>query len=213
MIGIVLPTVTGREASLERCVESYERNTTAPYRMLVLKDRDTCGAAWIEGADTLSDCDFLHFAADDLEAHEGWDQTAIETVQQNALPAPVVLNGDGTLQSAGGDMSIPGSMIERLQPDGAPVDYSGIPFLTREMYDQIGAVPIHYCSDTYISYVGRELGFETILRHGYRFTHWFEQPGRGAGMSQNERLVADNLTFKRYLRERFPAGPQRSRVS
>ena len=58
---------------------------------------------------------------------------------------------------------------------------------------------VHYASDVWVSYRGRQLGYETVLRHGFDVRHWHEQPGRGAGMSQNERDAMDVATMQREL--------------
>lgn len=71
MISVVIPTVAGREHSLERCLAAYR--ATADVELIVLADRQTCGVAWQEGIEQATG-DYLHLSADDLEPHPGWDQ-------------------------------------------------------------------------------------------------------------------------------------------
>ena len=56
-------------------------------------------------------------------------------------------------------------------------------------------IPTQYCCDVWVSYRGRQLGYETVLRHGFDLIHHQEQVGRGAGMSQNDRDALDMETM------------------
>ena len=58
---------------------------------------------------------------------------------------------------------------------------------------------IQYCCDVWVSYRGRQLGYDTVLRHGYDLVHHQEQVGRGAGMSQNERDAIDTAVMRERL--------------
>jgi hypothetical protein len=62
-----------------------------------------------------------------------------------------------------------------------PIEGTTIPFLTREMWNAIGMIPVHYCSDLWVSAIGRQYGWETVVRTGMRFTHHTAQPGRDYG--------------------------------
>ena len=50
-----------------------------------------------------------------------------------------------------------------------------------EMWQAIGMIPTHYCTDLWVSYIGRRHGWETVIRTGMRFTHYTAQPGRDYG--------------------------------
>lgn len=178
-VAVVIPTIEGREADLERCVSAYER--TAPdARLYVEHDHSSCGAAWITGAERAAEdgFDYLHLTADDLEPHPGWLEAAVETVDQGFIPAPLVYHPSGPLESAGlvGFGCYTGS-----HQDWALIEGTTVPFLTREMWDAIGMIDVHYCSDLLVSYRGRKYGWETVIRTGMKFTHYTATPGRNYG--------------------------------
>jgi hypothetical protein len=60
-------------------------------------------------------------------------------------------------------------------------------------------LPIQYSCDVWVSYRGRQLGYETRLVHGYDLVHHQEQVGRGAGMAQHERDAMDTATMREEL--------------
>jgi hypothetical protein len=90
-------------------------------------------------------------------------------------------------------------VVIRPQKDWTVVDYSTIPFLSREMADAIGSLPIHYSSDVWMSYRGRQLGWETVLRHGYDIRHWRHSVGRGAGLTVIDRDAEDEVVLREEL--------------
>ena len=92
-------------------------------------------------------------------------------------------------------MSAVGHLLNRHRKDGAPCDFTVVPFLSRYQAEVIGMLDIQYSCDVWVSYRGRQLGYETVLRHGYDLVHHQEQVGRGAGMSQNERDAIDTQTM------------------
>lgn len=176
-VAIVMPTIAGREDHLERAMDAYER--TAPDATIYLeRDHPSCGAAWIAGAARASEdgFDYLHFGADDLEPHDGWLKVAVETLNAGLIPTPLVFHPDGRLESAGlkNFGCYTGPYMDWQLIDGATV-----PTVTREMWDVIGMIDIHYCSDLYISTVARvKRGWETVIRTGMRFTHHTAPAGR-----------------------------------
>jgi hypothetical protein len=179
VVAVVVPTVQGREEDLERCLRAYE--ATAPdAKVYVEHDRLSCGEAWIEGAERASQdgFDYLHFTADDLEPHEGWLEVAVETVDKGYIPAPLVYHPSGELESAG--LANLGCYVG-AHDDWMHIEGTTVPFLTREMWDAIGMIPIHYASDLWVSTQGRKHGWETVVRTGMRFTHYTAQPGRNYG--------------------------------
>jgi hypothetical protein len=173
-LAIVVPTIPGREAHLARCLDAYER--TAPdARVLVEHDHPSCGAAWLAGAAAAGDFDCVHFSADDLEPHDSWLEVALETVDAGYIPAPLVFNADGSLDSAGlaGFGQYRGPHVDWQLVEGTTV-----PFLTRAMWEAIGMIDVHYCTDLWVSTIGRRHGWETAIRTGMRFTHHTAQAGR-----------------------------------
>lgn len=187
VISVVVPTIPGREHHLERCVRAYQTLTTHKIELLVENGHPTCGDAWQVGAERATG-DYLHLTADDLEPHEGWDAAAIETVDRDALPAPRVLNPDGTLYAA--------------YPWGDPDDWthiamSVVPFMRVLDWERIGPmIPgHHYYTDNWVTYRARLIGLDVVYRRAYEFVHHWAQEGRGAGMSSEARMEHDRRLY------------------
>lgn len=195
-VAIVIPTVDGREEDLARCLLAYE--DTAPgveIKLYVERDHSSCGEAWIAGSDKAvsNGFDYLHLTADDLKPHDGWLDIAIATVDKGYIPAPLIYNPDGTLQSAG----LAGfGCYTGPYDDWGYVEGTTVPFLTREMWDRIGMIPVHYCTDLWVSAKGRQHGWETVIRTGMVFTHYNAMPGRDHG-----RALLDTHEYLRLLSE------------
>lgn len=189
MITVVVPTIAGREDHYARCVAAYRSRTSRPVNIVTLRDYPTCGEAWNVGAEQAAGIgEFLHFAADDLEPHHGWETPAVEAVQRGYLPAPRIVRPDGRLDYCG----VHGVEL----PDKAVVEMSVIPFMTWAQWEQVGpCLPIHYFSDNYLSWRGAQAGYRTVVRRGYAFTHHWAQPGRGAGMTYRQRMEHDHAIF------------------
>lgn len=193
MISIVVPTVTGREHWLAECKASYAAHTT-DYELIVVEDRPTCGQAWLEGADQCAG-DFIHFSADDLQPHAGWWKAAVACTDLNLLPAPRIVNTDGSLQTCGGSDGF------AELPTGTRTDFTRIPFMSRTQWDLIRPHvesflrSAHYYTDNAISYGGMLEGIGTVVHRGFQFTHGFAQEKRGAGMPEPERMKHDHAAF------------------
>lgn len=190
MVDVVIPTVSGREDSLERLIESCERNTAAPLNFIVIRDQESCGQAWIEGL-KLTLHDYVWLACDDLEVTSPtWAGACIEATDHGLIPCATIRRPDGGIESCGGDMRAPGSLIREEQPHGTEVDFSPSPFLSRRQAKAIGMLPIHYYSDVWASYKGRVLGYPTVVTGGFELTHHHLNVGRKAPS------VADLKTFE-----------------
>lgn len=195
----IVPTVPGREASLDRLAESLL--LTAPeVEVVPILNSKTCGWGWDQGMQA-SDADYLLLACDDQEfVRPGWLPLVVETVDAGQLPCPRVWFADGRIESQGGDMSAPHHLINRPQRDGTAVDYTTIPFMSRDQAQAIGMLPdLHYCTDVWVSYRWRQLGGDTVLRQGYDVVHHHESVGRGAGMGQAERDQMDERAMREEL--------------
>lgn len=191
---MVLPTIDGREEDLARCMAAYQ-STSPDARIYIERNYTSCGAAWLAGADHAAEdrFDYLHLTADDLEPHPGWLEAAIETVDAGFIPAPLVYNPDGSLQSAG--LSGFGCWTGAYA-DWGFVEGTTVPFLRADMWKKIGMIPVHYCSDLWVSHRGRQHGWETVVRTGMVFTHYNAMPGRDHG-----RAGPDTSEYLRLVRE------------
>lgn len=172
IVDVVIPTVTGREDSLERCIESYKRYTPpSALNLIIVKDEETVGEAWIKGMEQARAA-YLHLSADDLEITSWqWLKACAMRVNWLQIPSPIVYRPNGTIESCGGDMNAPACLISEIQPDGTEVDFAPVPFGSRAMADEIGMLPIHYGSDVWWSHRGRQLGYPSVVTYGFEFIH------------------------------------------
>jgi len=169
---VVIPTITGREQDVARCVNAYETTSPAGYELVIVKDKTSWPAACNEGF-RQSTGDVIHFTADDLEPLVGWWQdvlTALET--EDILPAAKVLNhsADGVWDNACDG------------PDGGFPHFTRVPIMRRDQWERIGEWPeYNYVADVWLSEKGRTLGIQTKMFHSYAFVHHWAQHGRDDG--------------------------------
>jgi hypothetical protein len=182
-VSIICPTVDGREESLARARQSYAEHTLAPFEWIVVRNRPTCGIAWNEGLE-LATGDLVHFTADDVEAvTPGWDRICEEWFARSTLPAPRILNTDGTLQSCGDDAT------ER--DTGTHTELTRIPTIPRELVPVVAPIiETHYYTDSWVSYQAARVGWRTVVVRELVFAHHFAQAGR-----LDERLYPDYHAF------------------
>lgn len=195
-LDIVIPTIPGREESLLRCVESYEKNTIgAAPNFIIIRNSPASGVGWLRGMET-SDAPYVHLTNDDIQCDSPlWFEACRQVTEYGHFPAPEVLNSDGSVQSRGGALGAPANLMTEPKEDYQDVDFTTVPFMTREQWDRIGMIPVHYCSDVWVSYRGRQLGIKTVFHRFYRLIHHNHQVGRGAGMPQHERDAMDRVTM------------------
>lgn len=187
-ITIVIPTIEERAHWLSKCRTSYHMTTGAVRtEVITIRDAPTCATAWNEGIAQAKGY-FIHLTADDIEAHPGWWDAAQRC--EGYVPAPLILNTDGSLQSCGG---------AGMQPDGSPTEMSRIPWATRELFQKIGPFPedLHYYTDNWFSWAARKHGFESRVCHGYKFTHHLAPERREMA---DERLASDGAKFQQLTR-------------
>ncbi len=198
MVDVIIPTVSGREDLLERCIESYKRHTHPDsLNLIVVRDERTVGKAWLAGIEQ-STAPYIHLSGDDLEVTSPtWAGACVEAVDAGRLPCPVIHRPDGSLESCGGDMSAYGCLIAEMQQNGTEVDFSPLPFGSREQVEAIGMLDIHYCSDVWFSYRGRQLGWPSVVVRGYEMLHHHSNIGRrgvnGTEMQQVTTALATPL--------------------
>jgi hypothetical protein len=189
LVSVIVPTVAGREDHLERCVTAYAALAPGNYALdlIIEHGHPAVGVAWQAGAEKSSG-EYLHLTNDDIEPRPGWHAPAIEAVSRGHLPAPQVFSPDGAPQS------LPAWGI--VGGDWAPVAMTTLPFCSREQWEATSPLAeLHYFADDYFSYRGRKAGWTTVLRAGYAFTHHWAQAGRGAGMTEDERMVFDKARY------------------
>jgi len=205
VIAVVIPTMPGREESLERTVSSYEERTDSSLRIIVIHDAETCGSGWQSGAllaqDSMADGDYLHFTADDIVPEFAWDVPAIEAVDRGYIPAGTVCVPDqATLTWRGGTpfpfapgirelfyerddsspKNFPDWMPARMVPfEYGHQEYASVPFCSMAQWKRIGPmIPLTYGTDKWFSYRARAAGIPVVARHGMRFFHYVCQAGR-----------------------------------
>lgn len=201
-VTVVIPTVDGREDHLQTCLAGIANQ---PYdtEIIILRNRPTCGQAWMEGS-ILSCGDYLWFAADDVYPEAGFFAGMIEAVDAGYCPAAVVYESDGILQSAG----IEGMDCYRPESvtDWMRVSHTATPFMSENQWLALAPhaemmAQLHYCSDMLHSAVMKKHGIDTVVRTNARLVHYNAAPGRGAGSDQHTRTAADRALFERYAAE------------
>lgn len=165
MISALIATIEGREHWLERC-EAALAKLDDGIEVVVEKDHPNWGTAMIAAAERARG-DYLWLGSDDMEVTSFGD--AISYCEGGHLPAPRVLNTDGSLQSCG--------EWETEQAEGEKTLFPRIPFASREQFDRIGLLAIHY-ADVRFGTRGRELGMETLVCRSYEVVHHMAPEGR-----------------------------------
>jgi len=190
-IDLIVPTVAGREESLQRCLDSFPDTNH-----IVVSGYPSCGQAWAAGI-RVSDADYLLLCADDIEARDDrWIEPCVNAVDEGWLPCPIVYRPDGSVESAGGDMNASGCLVDVIRPDHTQADFTPMPFLSKAQMEVIGMIPTHMMCDVWVSYRGRQLGYETHLLHAYELIHHHEMTGRKDGTGPS-----DEQTFHHMLRQ------------
>lgn len=199
MIDVIIPTIPGRKESLDRLISSLAR-TERRLNIVPVPNSETCGQGWKAGMEA-TEGDYLLLACDDQEFLDpAWADICVETVEQGYLPCPRVWSPSGSIESQGGDMNKLHHAITVATADKTPVDYTTIPFMSRTWAEAVGMIPeLHYCSDVWVSYRARQLGIETVLRHGFDVRHYREDAGRGAGMTEHDRNAHDEKIMRKEL--------------
>lgn len=194
VISVIIPTVEGREEHLEQCVAAYTGLAAGAYELdlIIEHDHPSCGAGWQAGL-AHAKGEYIHLSDDDIVPQPGWHAPAIEAVDCGFLPAPQVTDPRGYPQSR------PQEGV--FGKDWTPVDMSALPFASAEQMEKIAPFfTAHYFTDDFISWRGARAGWQTVLRSEYRFIHWWAQHKRGAGMTQEQRMVHDQGLYREAIR-------------
>jgi hypothetical protein len=198
----IVPTITGREHWLKRCLAAYRDNSRHAVNVWVVKDESTCGAAWNLGWMQMGGGlphDYLHLSADDLEPQPGWDVAAIEAVETGALPCPLQTHSDGN-PFQWGRSQVP-------VPDWKQTTATTLPFLPWSLAEQIlPGLDCHYYVDDWVSWRAQRLGWGDVYREGYRFIHHLAVEGRGAGMGSADARMRHDLKIYEEAKQALEAG-------
>lgn len=192
LITIVIPTISERKRWLRKCILGYEETTSSIHtETIVIKDRPTCAVAWNEGIAQAKGV-YVHLTADDIVPHPGWWVAAVEASTAGFIPAPLILNTDGSVQSCGNGA--------RRVADGARAEICRIPWAPKWLFDAIGRFPedMHYYTDNWFSWAARKHAYvETKVVQDYLFTHHLAPERREMA---DERLHEDGVKFTQRTR-------------
>lgn len=193
-VSVVIPTIAGREPLLERTVSAFRATADdVAVELVIVRDRDTIGEAWNDGAGS-ADGEYLMLAADDILPHPGWAHAAIEATERGYYPAPRIDTAHGDVLATG---SMGGGWLLTGCADWAPVCSSQFPFMQRAAWREIGpCLPIHYFADDYLAARARATSWAVCYRQGYRLTHLEGTVGREAMVN---RSGTDRLLFEQAM--------------
>ncbi len=196
---ICVPTITGREESFQRTVDGYKDTVDGSEHnvaLVTVLDQPTWGAG-VEACmaavhEQHPEATIIHFSADDLVPEPGWLDVAVETVNETICPAPV-LDTFGVINY--------GHPPTPDMTDWKVSQTSVIPTIRASWWKLIAPMFVgQYFTDDFISLKLRMHGIDTKGRTGYRFKHFHENVGRGAGMTQDERMQYDMDNFRCWQR-------------
>jgi hypothetical protein len=170
VVSALVPTIDGREHWLEQ----FERSVDAAggdVEIVVVRNAPNWGVGINEAAEQ-AEGDYFFMGSDDHEVWPGWWEAAAKVCDAGMLPAPLMLNTDGTWQSAG-------DYDPDFQEDGDTTLFPRVPFCSRKQWDLLGPLlPIHY-SDVYFGTNAKEVhGIDSVVCYGYKLTHHFAPEGR-----------------------------------
>jgi hypothetical protein len=190
VISVIVPTISGREESLARTLEAWEKNTTVDYELIEVKDKPTWPAACNFGA-ARTKGDIIVWGADDLDPIAGWHSDLEQWFEErDELPAPRIHNYTED------------SPIWNVEdgPDGAIPLFTRVPVMSRSQMERIGPWPeqLIYYADYWVSEKGRTLGIETRNLFSYAFVHHWCQIGR---VDTPKNYDAAGAEFNRLVKE------------
>jgi hypothetical protein len=171
---VVVPTIAGREESLEITLRSYEETLAGDdFEIIIIQDAPTWPEACNDGY-YKSDSPYILFGADDLDPEPGWWEYGKEALEARPLelPAPRVYDDhgpDGTRWF----------MNENDGGDGALTHFTRVPLMSKYQWETVGPWPaIVYYADIWVSEKARTLGIRTRMVYGFDFFHRWSQVGR-----------------------------------
>lgn len=175
-LGIVLPTVDGRQDDLVRCVRAYVERTPASIEFFVYPEKGNLGEFWQRGAEEAIQwgADYLLLSVDDFLPEPGWTTDALQIADSGRIPACRVRNPDGYIHVWGGV-----DIADGTQAGKNPAECAALPFCTVTQWQEIGPmIPLHYCTDWWFGHRARLAGFPTVACSSMNFRHLDAQAGR-----------------------------------
>ncbi len=172
MLSVIVPTIDGREESLQRTLDAYcETLGDVEHEVIVVRNERNWPTGCNRGYEQ-STGNVVHFGADDLVPLPGWHEEVLDVLwDEDVLPAAAVYNY----------LPPPQGQFSNAEDgeDGAYVHFTRVPILTRDQYDRIGPWPeIDYYADIWLSEKARTIGIRTRIYYSYAFVHHWHQTGR-----------------------------------
>lgn len=194
-IGVLVPTVTGREDHLARCVASHcPPATSVEWLLAVELDHPTCGEAWVAGVDRLlaAGAEYVLISCDDFEAVGPYWHHAVHLADRGHVCCPI-------LHNVGEPQRWHSSVLDG-EPGEAAACTRSPNLLTaeacRRVFDVYRQVePLQYYGDFLIGDIAGRLGMPATVTPGFTFIHWWAQVGRHS----DEQNARDHDTYKRVL--------------
>lgn len=174
-ISVIIPTIEGREDSLEQTLATYRNSLDASrLEFVIVRDELSCGDAWNVGA-KLATGELLHFGADDLEpARPDWWIDAAAAIGDGFLPVGSIVEHslDGETRWFGGD-------------------FARVPFIHRDWWRAMPA-GMHYFTDNLLTQRAAEDDHAMRFCESFAFTH---RPVRVGRLDTPERFSRDRAVF------------------
>lgn len=182
---LLIPTIQGREKSLERTLLSYANQTGRVFTQRIVKGFPSIGAAWAEHLPKIQ-TDLAHLGTDDVTAESRWaNEIRFEWEEHRGLAVPLMLRmPDATLESHGG--------WGAMHTHRTEVPWCGVPVIPACCYSECATalertgLPQNY-SDNVLCDVLRSHGHMLVARPRYRLGHWWAAGGLGSTRDETDR--------------------------
>lgn len=193
-VGVVIPTIDGRDDLLAQTMESYRAQDGAQVTFAVVRGAPTIGEGWAQGIIALSgsDVDYVALSADDVLHNTPTAlANAVACAVFGYVASPRIVNVDGSLHSCG---TFGGGMLLPDVTDGMPCVASPFPVIGIRDAEAIAPriPPIHYYADDAVAHLLRLRRRRVIVCRRYELTHLEGVRGRDAMV---RRAMADRQTF------------------